>query len=533
MTPVMKRWIACLAPWMVLASAANAAKLEPVSVQLTYNTPSATEAFRVGDQCYITPKLAKSWDWNVSILGEEMQIAAEGRLFRVPTLREDGKFLMSLTDAARYLGAIAEWDGKTYRVLGRIRNVEITDAGLQVDSTVKVKPRYFRLATPDRYIIDFLGGRMDVPEDLTLPAWWRVGQYDPNTARIVLEHPAAIAIPTGKIDQTRQFILPLPAIARTAPDKITGPITPAVEVGKKVENPSIILALPEVANDYNAGTLISIKASTKLEQAPAIKYIDPTQLQVSMPKAAFKEMVSRNMGDSRWVNSFSTSSDGANAILTFQTKRALAFSAATSGNMINIRLFVPSSSGTLNGKVVVIDPGHGGKDGGAHSNGFSEKNLTLTISQAVRDALAPTGASVIMTRDSDVYPSLPARAQIANDSKAAVFVSIHINSINKADSRSGGMTFYHQQDPEDRLLAECIQSEIAKVSRIPDLGTWSDRRIYQSGFSVLRNSKVPSVLIELGFINHKNDRAQMTQKDFADRVAKAIVKGIQIFLGDQ
>jgi N-acetylmuramoyl-L-alanine amidase len=533
MTAVMKRWIACLAPWMVLASAANAAKLEPVSVQLTYNTPNAAEAFRVGDQCYITPKLAKSWDWNVSILGDEMQVATEGRLFRVPTLREEGKFLMSLTDAARFLGAIAEWDGNTYRVLGRIRNVEITDAGLQVDSTIKVKPRFFRLSSPDRYVIDFLGGRMDVPADLRLPAWWRINQYDPNTARVVLEHPAAVAIPIGKIEQTRQFVLPLPNVARTAPDKITELIVPVSDPVKNAEAPSITLALPEVASDQNAGTLISIKASKNLDQAPAIKYLNPTLLQVSMPKAAFKQMVSQNMGDSRWVNSFSTSTDGSNAILTIQTKRALAFSASTSGSTINVRLFVPSSSGTLNGKVIVIDPGHGGKDSGAHSNGVSEKNLTLTISQAVRDVLSNSGASVIMTRDSDVYPSLTARAQIANDSKAAVFVSIHINSINKDNSRSGGITFFHMQDPEDRLLAECIQSEIAKASGIPDLGTWSDNRIYQSGFSVLRNSTVPSVLIEMGFINHKNDRAQMTQKDFANRVAKAIVKGIQLFLGDQ
>lgn len=533
MTPVMKRWIACLAPWMVLASAANAAKLEPVSVQLSYNTPSSSDAYRVGDQCYITPKLAKQWDWNLAIRGDEIQVATEGRLFRVPTLREEGKFLLSLTEAARYLGAIGEWEANTYRVLGRIRNVELTEKGLQVDSTIKVKPRFFRLASPDRYIIDFLGGRMDVPENLKLPAWWRVGQYDPNTARIVLEHPAAAAIPSGKLDETRQFILPLPEIARTAPEKVTGIITPAVEPARKAVAPEVTLDLPEVTNDYNAGTLITIKASKNLENAPGIQYINPTTLQVKLPKAIYRDAVSRNMGDSRWINAFSTASDGESAILTLQTKRALAFSASTSGNLIRIRVFVPSSSGTLNGKVIVVDPGHGGKDSGANSNGVNEKTLTLKIGQALRDTLAKVGASVIMTRDSDVYPSLTARSQIANDSKAAVFVSVHINSINKADSRSGGMTFYHMQDPEDRLLAECIQSEIAKVSNIPDLGTWSDRRIYQSGFSVLRNSTVPSVLIELGFINHKNDRAQMTQKDFADRVAKAIVKGIQIFLGDQ
>lgn len=536
MPKVMKRWIACLAPWMVLACAASAAKLEPVSVQLTYNSPNTTSGFRVGDQCFIEPSLAKSWQWNVSLNGNEMQVVTEGKLFRVPILREGGKLLMSLTESARFLGALAEWDGDHYRVLGRIRNVEITPEGLQVDSTIKVRPKYLRLTNPDRLVIDFIGGRMDVPENSTLPAWWRIGQFDPSTARVVLEHPGAVAVSAKVSPDTRQLKVPLPSVVSQDPAKITEPIIPVQNTKPNpagIAAPSFILDQPQIAEDTNASTLLTIKSSKSLTSPPSVQYITPTQLQITLPDAEFRQMTSTQLESSRWITSMQTGSDGRSATLTIVTSRALAFSASTSGNTIRIRVSVPPRSGGLQGKVIVIDPGHGGKDSGARFGNLYEKDIVLPISVRLGELLQSYGASVILTRSTDVYPSLSERPAIANRSQAAAFISIHVNSIAKENGRSGGMTFYHKQDPFDRLLAECIQSEIAKVSKIPDLGTWSDSRIYSSGFKVLRDSTVPSVLIELGFINHKNDRAQLSSKDFTERMAQAILRGVEIFLGNK
>lgn len=515
---------------MVLASAASAAKLEPVSVQLSYNPPSTTSAYRIGDQCYIEPSLAKSWDWNVSIRGEEIQVVTEGKMFRVPSLREDGKLLMSLTDSARFLGALAEWDGNHYRVLGRIRNVEVTSQGLVVDSTIKVKPKYFRLTSPDRFVIDFIGGRMDVNEEVNIPSWWRLGQFDPSTARVVFEHPAAVALVAGSTSETRQFKFGLPAVAFKAPDQIKETIIPARD--PNVPPAEITLGMPQVAEDSNASTLLTIKASKNLTSPPSIQYISPTQLEVSMPAAEFSQQTVTRLEASRWITGIQTGSDGKNAVLTLNLSRALAFTASTSGNLIRIRVSVPRATG-LQGKVIVIDPGHGGRDSGARYGNLYEKDIVLPISIRLGQLLETKGASVILTRSTDVYPDLGERPAIANRSNAAAFISIHVNSITKENGRSGGMTFYHKQDPFDRLLSECIQSEIAKVSKIPDLGTWSDSRIYNSGFKVLRDSKVPSVLIELGFINHKNDRAQLTSKDFTERMAQAILRGVEIFLGNK
>lgn len=532
MTGVMKRWIACLVPWMVLAGTAFGAKLDPVNVQFSYNRPATSDAFRVGDQCYITPKLARNWEWNISLIGDEMQVATEGRLFRVPVLKDGGQTLLSLTDSARFLGAVAEWDGGTYRVLGRIRNIELTDQGLQVDSTIKVKPNLFRLSAPDRLVVDFIGAKIDVGDGLSMPSWWRVAQYDSLTARVVFEHPAAIAVYTAKFAETRRFQLDLPKAAFQNPANITEPIVAAKPAQTEPGTPTITLTAPSISPDANGGTTLTIGADQSLTQPPSIQYLTPTQMQLSMPSARFAQAYSKQFDDERWVTAVSTLGDG-QAVLLIQTKRAMAFSVSTSGSKILVKLSVPPSSGRLAGKVVVIDAGHGGRDTGASFGSVREKDLTLRIAQSLRDDLVAAGASVIMTRDSDVYPSLGDRAQLANRSNAAIFVSIHINSINKDDSRSGSITFFHNQDPMDRLLAECIQSEIAKVNKIPDLGTWSDTRIYQSGFKVLRDSNVPSVLIEMGFINHKYDRAQMTSPDFSGRVGAAIVKGIQVFLGDK
>ena len=122
---------------------------------------------------------------------------------------------------------------------------------------------------------------------------------------------------------------------------------------------------------------------------------------------------------------------------------------------------------------------------------------------------------------------------MANGSDADLFISIHHNSNRVAETRSGGMTFYHMQQATSRFLAQCIQTEIAGVSKIPDMGVWSDSRIYSvKGFAVLRFTEMPAVLIELGFLNHSYDRVRVQEPEFQESVAKAIVKGLKVFLGD-
>jgi len=206
---------------------------------------------------------------------------------------------------------------------------------------------------------------------------------------------------------------------------------------------------------------------------------------------------------------------------------------ASTGKSLEIILEKPAG-GRLQGRVITVDPGHGGKDSGARSpnRDIYEKELTLLIATELSDYLRAQGATVIMTRTDDTYIPLTDRADMANNNNSDFFISIHINSNVVNNSRSGTTTYYHGHEEMAHVLAECVQAEIVKVSGLPSLGVASDLSRYETGFSVLRNSRMPAILVETGFLNNTTDRAEMVTREFQKRVARAIVKGIQDYLGD-
>jgi N-acetylmuramoyl-L-alanine amidase len=218
--------------------------------------------------------------------------------------------------------------------------------------------------------------------------------------------------------------------------------------------------------------------------------------------------------------------------LVLELPRAMGVEVWSDANGVQIQLLKPDvGNGRLAGKVIVVDPGHGGRDIGCHAAGINEKDLTLAIGRLVSAELSAQGATVIMTRRSDVFIPLPERCDIANRNKADFFISCHINS-SRRQTFSGSIIFHHEGRPMSQLLAECVMSEVGKVSKLPARGAWSDRKIYQSGFAVLRNTKMPGVLCEFGFINQPTDRARMVTAGFQRAVAAAVMRGIKVYLGN-
>ncbi|BAQ65755.1 N-acetylmuramoyl-L-alanine amidase [Geminocystis sp. NIES-3709] len=169
--------------------------------------------------------------------------------------------------------------------------------------------------------------------------------------------------------------------------------------------------------------------------------------------------------------------------------------------------------------LVVIDPGHGGKDVGAVGiGGIQEKNIVLSISQQVASILEQQGLQVRMTRDSDYFISLEGRTQMANSLNADVFVSIHANSAGASKPGvSGYETYYYQNG---RGLAETIHRNIIRRVDV------RDRKIKQARFYVLRTSRMPSVLLETGFVTGSEDAAKLSNSYFQRQMAEAIAAGI-------
>jgi N-acetylmuramoyl-L-alanine amidase len=170
------------------------------------------------------------------------------------------------------------------------------------------------------------------------------------------------------------------------------------------------------------------------------------------------------------------------------------------------------------GKTVVIDAGHGGKDWGAYRGGVKESYLNMKVAGKLEYYLKRHGYRVVMTRRSDSFLSLSRRASIANRYRNAIFVSIHFNATRNSWVR-GAETFY--AGAAGRQLASSIHRELASKCQMKNRGVRFAR------FSVLVQTKCPAVLVECGFISNPSERARCVTSSFQTTAAQAIAEGIR------
>lgn len=178
---------------------------------------------------------------------------------------------------------------------------------------------------------------------------------------------------------------------------------------------------------------------------------------------------------------------------------------------------------TRNGRIVVIiDPGHGGYDSGAPGvGGVLEKNIVLSISQKLASLLERQGIQVVLTRNADYFVDLQPRVDIADRAHANLFVSIHANSIDGRPDVNGLETYYYSSGER---LAQTVHNSILQNINIHDRG------VRQARFYVLRNSSMPSILVETGFVTSPEESAKLTNPDYQDRMATAIARGILLYI---
>ncbi|MBC8016681.1 MAG: N-acetylmuramoyl-L-alanine amidase [Sporomusaceae bacterium] len=182
--------------------------------------------------------------------------------------------------------------------------------------------------------------------------------------------------------------------------------------------------------------------------------------------------------------------------------------------------------GSLNGKVIVIDPGHGGSNPGAVANNTRESDNNLAVGLKLRDKLVQAGAKVIMTRETDrtVAPAgsslgaeLEARVSLAESKNADIFVSIHSNS-NPDTSIAGAMTFYPRG--KSSALAVEVQNTLIAETGAVDKGTSA------ATFYVLRNASMPSILVEMGFVTNAKEATLLNSDSYRAKIAQGLLNGI-------
>jgi N-acetylmuramoyl-L-alanine amidase len=196
--------------------------------------------------------------------------------------------------------------------------------------------------------------------------------------------------------------------------------------------------------------------------------------------------------------------------------------------------------GAIAGKVVVLDPGHGGIDPGCTGkSGVQEKGIVLEVAKLIGEELKKHNLRIILTRERDQAlaengdPRLPwkrrdlnARVEIANQAKADLFISVHANSFPEP-IWSGAQTFYHGASPQSKLLAESIQDSL-----VGELGP-NRRRALAADYRVLRESKMPAAVVEIGFLSNPREETLLQDPAYQRKAARAVAAGIITYFVEQ
>ncbi|OGI02217.1 MAG: hypothetical protein A2Y25_04705 [Candidatus Melainabacteria bacterium GWF2_37_15] len=166
---------------------------------------------------------------------------------------------------------------------------------------------------------------------------------------------------------------------------------------------------------------------------------------------------------------------------------------------------------------VVIDPGHGGYEPGAHYNGIYEKDITLDVSKRVKKYLEELGFYVVMTRETDKTVSLQERVAITNREHPDVFLSIHVNASENSAIKGLETHWYTLQS---KSFALHVQNQMANNITTPDRG------IKNSRFYVIHHTNTPAVLAEIGYMSNATEMYQLMTEERREATAKGLVSGL-------
>ncbi|WP_245583531.1 N-acetylmuramoyl-L-alanine amidase family protein [Paenibacillus assamensis] len=187
---------------------------------------------------------------------------------------------------------------------------------------------------------------------------------------------------------------------------------------------------------------------------------------------------------------------------------------------VEVQPLMAVSGRPLEGKTIVIDPGHGGKHPGSIGQlGTFERDVTLQMAKEMeQELLEKTGATVLLTRNQDETVDLQQRVDIAAEARADLFLSIHFDAFTTNDVE--GMTTYHK-DSHDQPIAQAVHDRLMEK----DFDT-RDRGVRVGDYYVLRENTVPALLLELGYISNEKDERRMRSLDFHKEASEAIVEGM-------
>lgn len=193
-------------------------------------------------------------------------------------------------------------------------------------------------------------------------------------------------------------------------------------------------------------------------------------------------------------------------------------------NILARRGFTP-----LDGVTIVLDAGHGGKDGGANQGNIEEDEINLAITKKLKGFLQDSGATIVMTREEDVdlasedaenrkKEDMQARVAYMNDAQTDAFISIHLNAFPNTTVH-GSQVFYKKEDVQAKVFAQMIHEHMQQITN-------TNMTIKEGDYYILNEATTLGVLIECGFLSNIEDRNHLVDEQYQKDLAKSIYLGI-------
>lgn len=291
------------------------------------------------------------------------------------------------------------------------------------------------------------------------------------------------------------------------PEEITSSLEEKITYTRDRNNSKLLVNMAGLENSAVAEETASIRIELSEDVMTQNNLFAPITYSVDKNDRLVQSIYYENVDNRNYIN------------ITLKDNVDYYTSVTSSGVEINFEKRTPSIP------KIVIDPGHGGKDPGTYSQTTKtqEKAVALRTGLLLRDILLSKGYDVTMTRDSDWYPELRDRSALANEMDADVFISIHYNSATS--SASGIETFAYYTD-DNKALADSIQKELISYTGATNRGVKNGNKLI-----VLNTTKVPAVLVELGFMSNPTEAKRLLEDDYQNALAQAMASGIDIYFG--
>lgn len=447
-----------------------------------------------------------------------------GSSIDVATMSVAGTPMLPMDAVLAAVGGSSAWDdaAHTLKLLAKLQSVEFADGALRVNCSLPVTCKTNSaggkvwldvdgavLATDAREV--YVGG--PVVERV------RLGQYTDTTARVTLD------------------------LLKQASYRLEGTL-PAAEVVLKVDVPatkpaSAAVSKPTVFSisglrvDTISESQFNLVLSTAGKGKASIDYgALPPQIVLRLPGGVLPDPIPTVSASHPLLKGVTCrrSASGVGSLITLDLARICAYDLTVGADSITLSVRMPDKAGgKLSEKFIVIDPGHGGHDPGAHLNcgGMNEKDVNLRMADELAAALQKEGVRTLVTRGEE-FITLSERPRVALDNWADFFISLHCNACQVKNSGTGIETYYYNREPEARQsLAYAIHAAVCVSTGMCDGGAHGKNLAVLRG---LAGSGVPGILLECGYLNHDLDRAKLLSADYRAKLISGIITGLRAYI---